>query len=895
MHNLLNGIVKSSRPENVKRELIEKKLIPAASNPMSLKDSEALLEAAWELATNGDSEFTQNGGTQVFTAWCEHHTTALSKFFTQSHLITALTSPSVVRKDRMLTMVTSILLHMQADPSFPKLCGLVQTCCIKVLEESAGTLAVCKAMVDLLERFPQCLPAEEYRGKLCMTITTCITAFPCPTQPQEFKDFLQDVTRICAFMKSVWTSSQAALHRTLETVYIVLTGEGENFSAALAAIVDLLPLSLVSTASSLMRKSGGGTQPLLKASQRLLVCLGWPGAANVHNWVLAALKGLLSTRCFPAIKELFETQICTVLHKVAHPLTRKCSLPVLSYMLLSYQHSPALFHKVAPHIPLLISMLRNEKKGADAVVKKVAELAQTLMYLHSGFPDLYDPILDAIKDIPLLDQEEMQQSVVQHKVDSLSDKYSSGIAGDTLLARREDELVGLVNLGNTCYANSVLQALYMTSRLRNETLRSNFILHQSVLKKLQEVFAFLTLTQRPAFCPESFLESCRPPWFERGEQQDCSEFLRFLIDRSHEEQRNTINESKQTDAEGSQTLVQKVFSGTIRTTYQCLGCNSQSVNKENITDLHLAFPEGSAGGEGKNYHTRSAAKSEQMKMENGDGSDDESTKPLSLKNLLENYFEPENMEGDNRYQCDMCNALMDARRSVELDSAPDHLILTLMRFSYDATTGTRTKILREIQYPQVLSLPSNCGLREEAVYVLYSVVVHSGTSAERGHYYTYARLSSHDPQSPRKSTYRACKNTDPLSKRWYLFNDSRVSPSSFSAFEGLTRRFPRDTAYLLFYKRINSVPTDVESSSGSDDNMLTDDNIDPSLKAVVEADNAKYFEEQEAKCKRARWSPNKGGDNGWDSSGGPSPPPGGCGIGGGGGFGGLGDVPRVVF
>lgn len=896
MHNVLNGIVKSGHPENVKLEMIEKRLIPAASKPMTLEDSEALLEAAWNLATSGESECAQDGGTQVFTAWCGHHSDALLKFFTQAHLITALTSPVVVRKDRMLSMVSVVLMHMRGDPMFPKLCGLVKTRCISLLKETKGTLAVCTAMVELLERVPQCMPPVEYYGPFCSTVTMCVAACPHPTQPQDLKQYIQDVNRICAFLKTIWASSEVALQRTLEMVHVVLTGE-EQFSTALAAIVDLLPLRLVSTASSLMKKSGGGTQPLLKASERLLACLGWPGTANVHNWVLAALKGLLGTHSFSVVEALFESQISMVLTKVAHPLTRKCSLPVLSFMLLSYQHSPALFHKVAPHIPMLICMLKKEKNGGEAAIKKVAELSQTLMYLHSGFPDLYDPVLDAIKDVPALAQEEMQEFVVQHRVDSLSDRYSSGLAGDTLLARREDELVGLVNLGNTCYANSVLQALFMTARLRHEILRSGAIAQQGVLKKLQELFAFLSLTQRPAFCPEDFLENSRPPWFVRGEQQDCSELLRFLLDRSHEEERDLMKSCgqwrSQAESRDPRTVVERVFSGVIRTTYLCLGCCTESVNEENIMDLHLAFPEGwaAAPGEGKGYRTRSTAKTEQQqqKVENGETSEDESTKPLSLRNLLENYFRPESMEGDNKYQCDTCKALMNAQRSVALAKAPEHLILTLMRFWYDAATGARTKILREIQYPQVLTLPSNCGLQEEAVYVLYSVVVHSGMSTERGHYYTYARLSSQDPVSPRKSSYRSCKNTDPLSKRWYLFNDSRVSPSSYSAFEGLTRRFPRDTAYVLFYKRINSADADQESDSICAANGSADDSIHPTLRAMVDADNAKYMEEQETRNKRIRWSQSKSGDDDWE------PPPGGCGFEGEGGFGGLGDVPRVVF
>lgn len=37
--------------------------------------------------------------------------------------------------------------------------------------------------------------------------------------------------------------------------------------------------------------------------------------------------------------------------------------------------------------------------------------------------------------------------------------------------------------------------------------------------------------QRAAYAPRNFLEASRPPWFNVGSQQDCSEYLRFLLDR----------------------------------------------------------------------------------------------------------------------------------------------------------------------------------------------------------------------------------------------------------------------------------------------------------------------------------------------------------------------------
>ena len=52
---------------------------------------------------------------------------------------------------------------------------------------------------------------------------------------------------------------------------------------------------------------------------------------------------------------------------------------------------------------------------------------------------------------------------------------------------------------------------------------------QPVLQHLQQTFAFLRHSMRSIYSPAEFIKAARPPWFEVGRQQDCSEFLRFVL------------------------------------------------------------------------------------------------------------------------------------------------------------------------------------------------------------------------------------------------------------------------------------------------------------------------------------------------------------------------------
>ena len=122
-------------------------------------------------------------------------------------------------------------------------------------------------------------------------------------------------------------------------------------------------------------------------------------------------------------------------------------------------------------------------------------------------------------------------------------------------------------------------------------------------------------------------------------------------------------------------------------------------------------------------------------------------------------------------------------------------------------------------------------LVQSVPYVLSSVVMHSGISSESGHYYSYGRnINGADgTQHPAKhfalkedlgngqaecslSTCSALsvppEQGDPVpnnsvqeARDWLLFNDSRVTFTSFQSVQNITNRFPKDTAYVLMYRK----------------------------------------------------------------------------------------------
>lgn len=325
----------------------------------------------------------------------------------------------------------------------------------------------------------------------------------------------------------------------------------------------------------------------------------------------------------------------------------------------------------------------------------------------------------------------------------------------------------------------------------------------------------------------------------------------------------------------------------------------------------------------------------------------------SVTDLLNYFLAPEVLTGENQYYCESCASLQNAEKTIQITEEPEYLILTLLRFSYDQKHHVRRKILDNVSLPLVLELPvkrtslsslsegwsadadftdvnENLAKKlkpsgtEEAFcpklvpYLLSSVVVHSGVSSESGHYYSYARNitgteSSYQmrPQSeslsltPSQSSLLGGESPNTvieqdlenkeMSQEWFLFNDSRVTFTSFQSVQKITSRFPKDTAYVLFYKkqsRTNGVRSDNPASGVW---VNGEPPLQKELMDAITKDNKLYLQEQElnarARALQAASASCSFRPNGFDDN----DPPGSCGPTGGGGGGGFNAVGRLVF
>lgn len=331
------------------------------------------------------------------------------------------------------------------------------------------------------------------------------------------------------------------------------------------------------------------------------------------------------------------------------------------------------------------------------------------------------------------------------------------------------------------------------------------------------------------------------------------------------------------------TLVEHMFGGRLSTAIRCLKCHSLSEKEEPFTDLSLAFCPSMSQPQGPTdeYKSSSNVGPFQGAVNGGSESSESSVKDagtrtdrpvvepaLSVPDLVDYFLAPEILENDNCYFCEHCGSLQRAEKVMRVVAAPEFLILTLLRFSYDATCHVRRKIMDNVGIPLSMCLPlcqhsssassspdassssespeSGENLakklkpsqKEEGVtdsrtksertessletlpvpYVLSSVVMHSGMSSESGHYYSYGRnVSGTDGYVTHPcpnnlgdsgSLSESVTATQEMGRAdhnkpmdWFLFNDSRVTFTNFQSLQNVTSRFPKDTAYVLIYRK----------------------------------------------------------------------------------------------
>ncbi|KAL6554567.1 hypothetical protein OROHE_007590 [Orobanche hederae] len=369
--------------------------------------------------------------------------------------------------------------------------------------------------------------------------------------------------------------------------------------------------------------------------------------------------------------------------------------------------------------------------------------------------------------------------------DQLGGDSVSRFGGDLMSQVRGDSVLlpwglkGLCNLGNTCFMNSVLQALLHTPPLRNYFLsdkhnrfyceRENrtIVTRKSEIGKgnnknmqlclacdLDAIFSAVFSPERVPYSPAKFLYS----WWQHAsnlasyEQQDAHEFFISMLDGIHEKM---LKDRRKPHIQGSGDccIAHRVFSGILRSDVMCTSCGFTSTTYDPCVDISLDL---------EPNHVNSSTKAASTKSNYPVNNAMKANQNPTLVGCLDHFTRPERLGSDQKFFCQQCQVRQESLKQLSIRKLPLVSCFHIKRFEHSPVRKMSRKIDSYLQFPFSLDmapylsssiLKSRYGNRMfffdgdeqddsnefSSQFELFAVITHSG-KLEAGHYVTYLRL-----------------------------------------------------------------------------------------------------------------------------------------------------------
>ncbi|KAL5063297.1 hypothetical protein RYX36_025034 [Vicia faba] len=296
---------------------------------------------------------------------------------------------------------------------------------------------------------------------------------------------------------------------------------------------------------------------------------------------------------------------------------------------------------------------------------------------------------------------------------------------------------GIANLRNTCFMAAILQCLTHTRQL---FFGLRYCLHDTSRHDESGFCAICAFRDHNDQALEESRNTIYPTAFLQNVNKFSTTFVPHAQEDAHEFLFCALNKLKNAYPEQGlkNNLIEQIFGGETLSKLRCRSCGFSSDTVDPTFDLGLVVED----------------------ME-------------TVQRALDAYIMVENMDGT--FNCSGCNQEVYMEKQLLIDTAPEVAVLHLKRFKKDRTSYG--KIEDHVYFTMELDLePYTSAKGKESPnlkYDLYAVVVHSGSTANSGHYFSYVRSDE---------------------KAWHLMDDSKV----FSVSE---EHVLAQQAYLLFYAK----------------------------------------------------------------------------------------------
>jgi ubiquitin carboxyl-terminal hydrolase 8 len=250
-------------------------------------------------------------------------------------------------------------------------------------------------------------------------------------------------------------------------------------------------------------------------------------------------------------------------------------------------------------------------------------------------------------------------------------------------------LVGLNNLGNTCYMNASLQCLRCVFALTRYIFNSRYDGSNKLVKSyfdfVKIIWTHKQITLSPSDLKKEFGKYKSE--FDSFTQEDAQEFTNFLLDSLHENLKEEIEEIEIKSRKRiirTRSIISDIFYGKYKSTVTCGNCSNNSDTYEDFMFLTLPVTQ-------------------------------------NLYTSFGQFNRHDHLDGENKYKCDKCNTLSNATKKMQIAKLPNTLIIYLKRFN------SVRKINDFMDIPFYFTSPDNI------TFELIAVINHYG-NINGGHY-----------------------------------------------------------------------------------------------------------------------------------------------------------------
>ncbi|MCJ1384959.1 hypothetical protein MMC17_008077 [Xylographa soralifera] len=480
---------------------------------------------------------------------------------------------------------------------------------------------------------------------------------------------------------------------------------------------------------------------------------------------------------------------------------------------------PGRIHPIVPVVPIIPALARSSKRQSISVISEVTKTANTAFVpdqssainntsqidsVESGsvqsdrtskasspeikatpksWADLVRskvPLQASVASNPYDTPSSLDNSVSTVKGGSLSDVLTTFNVTDSEIRSKIAfiEPRGLVNTGNMCYMNSILQILVFcvpfykfldqVGKQAVHSFKSNTPMLDAMIMFMHEYPVIDSATSvdqlklrlkdneleqyGDAFTPEFVYEVIRRlPRFStmrRGHQQDAEEFLGFLLEEMHDECAKTMKSSASKtgvteapiDDDAMSTATDPITFG--ESGWLEVGPKQKAAitRSSGIIDTESPLTKIFGGKLRSELRVPGAKTSVTLEPYQPLQLDIGSSQVNNIVDALRNLTRSEVLHGDFNSPRGPGVA---ATKQVFIETLPPVLILHLKRFQYDNTGGTQ-KIWKKVGYPLELEIPKEVFPQHKRGaylahgglprYRLVGVVYHHGKNASGGHY-----------------------------------------------------------------------------------------------------------------------------------------------------------------